>query len=67
MNLDICVYDRSCNKGIKVKLVNTINNKEILFNSINKCLEYLSLNKKDVKFIDNICKYNEYLIIPERW
>ena len=56
-------YDRSCNKGNKVKLKNNETGEEIIFNSQNKCLEYLGLTKRDQKYKNNIWEFKQYTII----
>lgn len=56
-------YDRSCNKGIKVKLINLNNNSEIVFNSLNKLNLYLNVKKGFLKYVNNECNYLNYKII----
>lgn len=56
-------YDKSCNKGTTVKLINLYNNLEITFNSLNKLNSYLGLKKRYLKFENNECNYKNYKII----
>lgn len=63
MNLSTEEYDRSCNNGTKVKLIDLETNSEIIFNSINKLNSYLGLNKGYLKFENGISFYDEYKII----
>ena len=56
-------YDKSCNKGTTVKLINLNNNLEITFNSLNKLNSYLGLKKGYLKFENNECNYKNYKII----
>ena len=56
-------YDRSCNKGTKVKLIDLKNNSEKIFNSLNKLNEYLGLRKGQLKYINDECIYQNYKII----
>lgn len=63
LNLDKNEYDRSCNKGTKVKCINLITNEEINFNSINKCLIFLGKVKGDISFkTSNVCLIDNYKI-----
>ena len=57
------IYDRSCNKGTKVKLINLNDNSEIIFNSLNKLNKYLGVNKGFLKYINNECNYLNYKIL----
>ena len=56
-------YDKSCNKGTKVKLINLNDNSEIIFNSLNKLNKYLGISKGKLKYINNECNYLNYKII----
>ena len=56
-------HDKSCNKGIKIKLINLDNNSELIFNSINKLNIYLGVKKGFLKYINNECLYKNYKII----
>ena len=56
-------YDKSCNKGTKVKLINLDDNSENIFNSLNKLNSYLGTKKGQIKFKDNIGYYKSYKII----
>lgn len=56
-------HDRSCNKGTKVKLINLIDNSEIIFNSLNKLNTFLGVSKGYLKYINNECQYKNYKII----
>ena len=56
-------YDRSCNKGTKVKLIDLNNNSEIIFNSLNKLNKYLHINKGFLKYKNNECNYLNYKIV----
>lgn len=51
-------YDRSLNKGTKVKLIDLETNDEKIFNSLNKLNEYLGISKNELTFIDNECIYD---------
>lgn len=63
-NLDKNEHDRSCNKGTKVKCINLITNEEIIFNSINKCLDFLNKRKGTISFKNsNINIIDNYKII----
>lgn len=61
-NLEV-EYDKSLRNGIKVKLINLINDEEIIFNSLNKLNLYLHLKKGQLKFDNNECLYKNYKII----
>ena len=56
-------YDKSCNKGTKVKLINLNDNSEIIFNSLNKLNKHLGISKGKLKYINNECNYLNYKII----
>lgn len=56
-------YDKSCNKGTKVKLINLNDNSEIIFNSLNKLNSYLGIKKGFLKYKNNECNYLNYKII----
>ena len=56
-------YDKSCRKGIKVKLINLDNNDIMIFNSINKLNLYLNVHKNYLKFDNNECYYKNYKIL----
>lgn len=57
-------YDRSLNKGNKVKLIDLDSNEEKTFNSLNKLNKYLGIRKGELKFINNECIYDaSYKII----
>jgi hypothetical protein len=45
-NMNLTVYDRSCNNGSKVKLIDRESKEEKIFNSINKLSEYLGYSKR---------------------
>lgn len=51
-------YDKSLNKGTKVKLIDLNTNEEITFNSLNKLNSYLHISKRTLKFVNNKCIYN---------
>jgi group I intron endonuclease len=55
-------YDKSCNKGTLVKLLNLETNEEIIFNSLNKLNSYLGLPKGKLKYDNGICFYKNYKI-----
>ena len=64
MSLDsLYVYDKSCHKGIKVKLVDLNSNEEKIFNSLNKLNNYLGITKNTIKYINNKGFYKNYKII----
>ena len=56
-------YDRSCNKGTKVKLIDLKDNSEQIFNSLNKLNKFLNVKKGQLKYINNECIYQNYRII----
>lgn len=60
-NLNLGIYDPSCNKGIKYELLNTINNEKLIFNSRNKLMEYLNY-PKGINFKSPIIEFNNYKI-----
>lgn len=51
-------HDLSCNKGIKVKLIDLDTNEEKTFNSLNKLNVFLGIKKGTLKFENNECVYN---------
>ena len=59
----IVEYDKSCNKGTKVKLINLDDNIEIIFNSLNKLNSYLGIKKGFLQYENNECYYQNYRII----
>ena len=56
-------YDRSLNKGTKVKLLDLQTNEEQTFNSLNKLNSCLGKRKGELKFTNNECLYKNYKII----
>lgn len=52
-------YDKSCRKGIKVKLINLIDNSEIIFNSLNKLNNHLGLKGSQLKYNNDECIYKK--------
>ena len=56
-------YDKSCNKGTTVKLINLDDNTEIIFNSLNKLNSYLGVKKGFLQYKNNECYYQNYKII----
>lgn len=57
------IYDKSCRKGIKVKLIDLISNEEKIFNSLNKLNSFLGIKKGTLKFENNECNYASYKVI----
>jgi len=56
-------YDKSLRKGTQVKLINLLDNTEIIFNSLNKLNQYLNLRNGELKYTNNECIYKNYKII----
>ena len=56
-------YDKSCNKGTTVKLINLDDNSEQIFNSLNKLNKYLNIRKGYLKYNNGISYYQNYKII----
>ena len=56
-------YDKSCNKGTTVKLINLDDNSEQIFNSLNKLNKYLNIRKGYLKYDNGISYYQNYKII----
>lgn len=50
-------YDKSCNKGTVVKLINLDDQSELIFNSLNKLNKYLGVK---LKYVNNECYYLNY-------
>ena len=55
-------YDRSCNKGTLVKLLNLETNKELMFNSLTKLYKYLELSNVVLNYDNGVCFYKNYKI-----
>lgn len=63
LDLDKNEYDKSCNRGTKIKLIDLTNNSEQIFNSLNKLNSYLEIHKGFLKFENNVAFYDEYKIV----